>query len=303
MHIDAACVEFGYAKDWSPASRAWYAGRLGAFREWLSGEGITELEGITAPLVRRYIEYRRSTHRRSTPSARYGKMLDSHTLHGHVRVIRALLHWAAREDLLEEKVAKRIALPRKEEKVLGILQPAHLDKLFAVCEKAETPEYVARDRAILSLLLDTGLRASELCGLTLERVVFTGEGAHLVLHGKGRKQRIVGLGKKARLALHRYVYRHRPATEDSRVFVSKRGTPLTTEGLDRLLYRLRDRAGIEGVRCSAHTFRHTYAVRFLEAGGDIYTLKTLMGHSTVVVTEGYLKQFRPKQGSSVLDAL
>jgi len=84
---------------------------------------------------------------------------------------------------------------------------------------------------------------------------------------------------------------------------------LTPEGLDRLLYRLRDRVGrqhFNGVRVSAHTFRHTYAVRYLEQGGDLYKLSRLMGHSSVVVTEGYLRAFTARaarQGGSVLDNL
>jgi site-specific recombinase XerD len=292
MELTAAFQEFAYSKDWSAESRRWYACRLGAFRGWAAGEGVTQLEDVNAPLVRRYIEYRRTT-----PSARYGKLLDSHTLHGHVRVLRALLHWAAREDLLEEKVARRISLPKKEEKVLAVFTPQQLDRLFTAAEDV-------RDKAILSLLIDTGLRAAELCGLTLDRVVFNGDAAHLVLHGKGRKQRVVGLGRKARLALHRYIHRERPRTEDSHVFIARGGAPLQPEGLDRLLYRLRDRAGIEGVRCSAHTFRHTFAVRYLQAGGDIYRLKLLLGHSTVTTTEGYLKAYDPgRQGRSVLDNL
>jgi site-specific recombinase XerD len=301
MQLAATFTEFAYSKDWSPSSRRWYACRLGAFNEWLTGEGITEVEGITAPLVRRYIEYKRHA-----PSQRYGKTLDSHTLHGHVRAIRALLNWAVKEELLSEKVVRRIELPKREQKLLAIFSPQHLDNLFAVCDRGETPEYVARDRAILAVLVDTGLRAAELCGLTLERVVFSQDDAYLILHGKGRKQREVGLGKKARQALHRYIHRYRPRTQDAHVFVGKGGAPLTTEGLDRLLYRLRDRAGIEGVRVSAHTFRHTFAVRYLEAGGDIYRLARIMGHSTVVVTEGYLKAFNARaarQGSSVLDAM
>jgi site-specific recombinase XerD len=300
MELATTFTEFTYAKDWTPASRTWYQGRLSAFREWCLEQGINEIGDITAPLVRRYIDERR------TAISKTGKPLDSHTLHGHVRAIRALLNWAVKEDLVDEKVARRIALPKREQKLLAIFSPAHLDKLFAVCDQSETPEYAARDKAILAVLVDTGLRASELCGLSLERVVFTQDDAYLVLYGKGRKQREVGLGKKARAALHRYIHRYRPRTEDSRVFLAKGGAPLTPEGLDRLLYRLRDRASVEGVRVSAHTFRHTFAVRYLEAGGDIYRLARLMGHSSVVVTEGYLKAFNARaarQGGSVLDSL
>ncbi|HLZ20956.1 MAG TPA: tyrosine-type recombinase/integrase [Ktedonobacterales bacterium] len=205
MLLDAAFTEFGYAKDHTPASRAWYRSRLGAFTTWAKGQGTTAVEDITAPLVRRYIEEPR------TATSKTGKPLDSHTLHGHARAIRAFLNWAVRDELLDEKVTKRLTMPKREQKVLAIFTPAQLDLLMGACDQGETPEYVARDRAILAVLLDTGIRASELTGLTLDRAVFTADEAYLLVKGKGRKDREVGLGKKSRSLLHRYIHRARTA--------------------------------------------------------------------------------------------
>ncbi len=304
MELHAAFTEFLYAKDHSPASKAWYTSRLGAFMRWTEAQGTTSVEDITAPLIRRYIDERR------TAPCKTGKPLDSHTLHGHVRAIRAWLNWAAREDLVDEKVPHRVSLPKREQKVLGILSPAHIELLFRASDQSETPEYVARDRALLAVLLDTGLRASELCTLTIDRVHFNPDGAYFLVDGKGRKQRELPLGAKSRQLLHRYIHRARPRSNQPRVFLAKGGTPLTAEGLARLLYRLRDRAGADrfiGAPIHAHTFRHTYAVRCLEAGMDVYRLSRLMGHSSVAVTEGYLKAFTSRQARqnavSVLDSL
>lgn len=305
MQLDAAFTEFCYAKDHTPASRQWYTARLGAFIAWADGQGVGDMEAITAPLVRRYIEVRRTA-----TSPRTGKPLSSHTLHGHVRAIKAWLNWAALDDVLDEKVVHRIALPKREQKVLAIFTPQQYDRLMHACDEGEISEYVARDRALLAVLLDTGMRANELCTLTLASVHFTPDDAYVLLEGKGRKQREVPLGRTARRLLHKYIHRHRPRTREARVFLAKGGTPLTPEGLDRLLYRLRDRAGaahFAGVRVSAHTFRHSFAVRYLEAGGDIYRLSRLMGHSSVQTTEGYLKAFSSRAarrgGVSVLDSL
>jgi site-specific recombinase XerD len=115
MELAAALTELAYAKDWSPSSRRWFTSRLGAFFSWAEDQGITELERVTAPLVRRYVDERR------TSTSRTGKPLDSHTLNGHVRAIRALLHWAVAEGIVDANVPKRIALPRKEAKILAIL--------------------------------------------------------------------------------------------------------------------------------------------------------------------------------------
>jgi site-specific recombinase XerD len=291
MNMDAATVEFMYSRDHSPASKRWYRAKLGAFASWLASQGLADIEGITAPLVRRYLDERR------TAISRTGKPLDSHSLHGHARAIRALLFWAASEDLLDVRVPQRVALPKMAAKVLPVLSEAHTDALFAACE---TP----RDRAILAVLLDTGIRASELCGLTVDRVHFSAEDAYLVVHGKGRKTREVGLGRRSRMLLHKYLYRTRGGVASGPVFIGRTGTALRPEGLDRMLYRLRDRTGLQGVRVGAHVWRHTYAVRFITAGGDIFRLARLMGHSSVVVTQGYLAAFdsrEARRGFSVLD--
>jgi len=301
MQLAAALVEFGYAKDHTPASRAWYKSRLGAFIRWVEAQGITNIEDITTALVRRYVDYRRTT-----PS-KHGTPLDSHTLHGHVRAIRALLNWAVQDDLLDEKVPKRVALPNREQKLLAVFTPEPIDRLMHACESGKTPQ---RDKAILAVLLDTGIRASELCTIALDDVTFTPDDAYLLVHGKGRKQREVPLGRTSRRLLHAYIHRVRPTVNEQHVFLAKGGGALTPGGLDLFLYRLERRAGaghFAGVRVSAHTFRHTYAVRSLEAGLDIYNLSRLMGHSTVSTSEGYLKAFTNRAarqgGVSVREAL
>lgn len=303
MQLRASFIELGYSKDWTPASRKWFQSRLNAFIEWAEYQGVTEIEDITAPLVRRYIEQRR------TLPSKTGKPLSSHTLHGHVRALKDWLNWAVREDLLDEKVVKRIDLPKREQKVIPVFTSKQIDLLFAACERGETPEQIARDKAILAVLIDTGIRANELCTLTLDRVFFAEGEAWLLVNGKGRKQREVGLGKQARQLLHRYIHRYRRAPRDEKgVFIAKGEKPLTSFGLDQMLYRLRDKAGKEhfqGVRVSAHSFRHGYAVAYLQNGGDIYKLSRLMGHSSVQTSEGYLKAMKArdarKGSESVLD--
>jgi site-specific recombinase XerD len=86
---------------------------------------------------------------------------------------------------------------------------------MCACEASETPEYVAQDKTILAVLLDTGIRANELCILTLDQVAFTPEETYLWVKGKGRKDREVGLGKKSRTLLHRYIHRARAAPRDA----------------------------------------------------------------------------------------
>jgi integrase/recombinase XerD len=298
MHLEDALLEFAFSKDHSPASQRWYRHRLGTFTTWLQGHGIDTLEGITAPLVRRYLDERRTT------ISRTGNPIDSHTLHGHARAIKAFLNWAASDGLIDERLPKRVTLPHRAQKLLPVLTPDQVRRLMLACGDS------LRDRAILAVLLDTGIRASELCGLTLDRVTLTQEDAYLIVHGKGRKVREVGLGRQSRNLLHRYLTRERHTSRrrpgNQAVFLGRSGAALRPEGLDRLLYRLRDRAGLSGVRVGAHTFRHTYAYSYISQGGDVMRLSRLLGHTSVSTTQGYLTAFTASQarhGTSVLDNL
>jgi integrase/recombinase XerD len=91
----------------------------------------------------------------------------------------------------------------------------------------------------------------------------------------------------------KYIHQYRdPASDaESIVFVNRYGHPLTKSGVERFLLLLKDKVGVTGVRVSAHTFRHTFACTYMENGGEIYKLSRLMGHSSVEVTEEYLKVF------------
>jgi integrase/recombinase XerD len=148
----------------------------------------------------------------------------------------------------------------------------------------------------VALLLDTGCRASEICGLKLEDVHFDRDTVWILVHGKGRKDRPVGLGKRSGMALHRYMKRERQS-DLHYVFIGKKGQ-LKPSGLDQLLYRLKKAAGahhFEGVSVGAHRWRHTHAVMSLEAGTDVYVLSKQMGHSDIAVTTGYLKDVSQRQ--------
>ncbi len=311
MTIHDAFTEFAFSKDWSPASRIWYRKRLMPFFAWLESQGITDLGAITAPLVRRYVD-----ERRTTPTRRTGRPIDSHTLHGDVRAIRAFLHWAVAEDEVDAKVPARIALPKKEQKVLRVLSGEQIARLFhaadARARSGETPERVARNKAILAVLLDTGIRADELCSLQVGDAALAPDESYLfVRKAKGRKQREVPLGKKSRQLLARYLHRYRGTKQSAApLFLGKGDAPLTPSGLDQVLYSLVDEAGreyFEGLKLGAHLYRHTFAVNYLQAGGDVYRLSRLMGHSTISTTEGYLRAFTARQarqgGISPLDAL
>jgi site-specific recombinase XerD len=170
------------------------------------------------------------------------------------------------------------------------IQPFNGEQVSALEAQARKSVYPQRDTAIILLLLDTGMRASELCGLRVRDVDVVGR--RCIVRGKGGKERALSIGQRATRALWAHL-RGRKADPDAALFQSQRGqTPgenFTRSGLTQLIHRLGVAAGVEAVRCSPHTFRHTFAVEFLRAGGNQFTLMEILGHTDLAMTGRYLK--------------
>ncbi|HLG65556.1 MAG TPA: tyrosine-type recombinase/integrase [Ktedonosporobacter sp.] len=289
----------------SEQSQEWYMKKLRPFTEWCAQNGL-ELEDITAAHVKNFLDGLRT---RINPRTK--QPITSDTLHGYAKVIKLFLKWCSQDEEFREYVKARthslIPIPKVDKKTIETFTPEQIKALFVACSKEIYPRLVSRDRAILSVLLDTGVRASELCGLTIGNVHLDPNDSYILVMGKGRKEREIGLGTQARTALHRYIRQHRKyAKPDEVVFQSRSFEQLNINGLDQILYRLRDWAKLGDVAAGAHKFRHTFAVNYLLNGGDVYKLSRLMGHTSVSTTERYvrsMKQREARKGMSVLDNL
>jgi integrase/recombinase XerD len=147
-----------------------------------------------------------------------------------------------------------------------------------------------RDQAIILTLLDTGLRATELCSLQIGDVeVKTGK-VH-VQHGvrggaKSGKGRFVYLGKAARRSLWRYLADREDEDDmEAPLFLGLYDRPMNRDSLRQQIRRLGDKAGVRN--CHPHRFRHTFAISYLRAGGDIFTLQSLLGHTSLEMVKYY----------------
>jgi integrase/recombinase XerD len=309
MHLEHALTELLLAKDYAPQTRRSVMRHLTEFITYARDErGVTEVEQVDGATVRRYLDWLRS---RPKHGPAYGPgLLNGNSLYTAACQVRQFLHFCAAEGWLDERAVRRWDMPRRPQKVIQIFTRTHYERLLAAA-KGQTPAWLTlRDQALLALLLDTGARATEVVTLPLSAVFLSPEDSYIRVEGKGRKQREMGLGKQARLALYRYIHRGLPASEYPHLFLDRTATPLTANGLDRILYRLKDKAGAEhfqGIRVSAHTFRHSFAVHYMkQPGADIYKLSRLMGHDSVQTTQRYLGAFEARdarQGGSVLDRL
>jgi integrase/recombinase XerD len=303
MDVRTAYEEFCVAKlTLSKHTQKNYRVHLTVFVAWCEEQGL-QLEHLTARHIRTFIDV---VSKRNSP---YGGTLKRSTIQQYGIAVKAFLKWCTREedfeDLISSKAILQVQLPKLDQTVIETFSPEQLDAMLRATEKQPFP---VRDKAILSVLIDTGIRASELCGLTLNCVWMDSDDSYIRVTGKGRKEREISLGRNARIALRRYITRYRKpkSKTEQHVFLSRTGEPLTTSGLAQIIEQIGLTARIKAVRCSPHTFRHTYAVQVLLNGGDLYKLSRTMGHASVKVTERYLSSIRSKQarqGQSVLDQL
>jgi integrase/recombinase XerD len=145
-----------------------------------------------------------------------------------------------------------------------------------------------RDRALLEVMYACGLRASE--AITLELADVDLEEGLLCARGKGTKERIVPIGRQAVAALRAYCMRGRPALLGARaedqLFVNHRGSPLTRQGLYKIVQGHARRAGLEQ-RMSPHTLRHSFATHLLAGGCDLRSLQEMLGHADLATTQLY----------------
>lgn len=205
------------------------------------------------------------------------------TYHSH---LRAFFHWLVSEEVVDISPLEKIKPPiaRADQ-----IQPFSAEEIEALLNAAKRSRHPARDKAILLLGMDSGMRATEMVSLKRRDVDFD-EKCCTVL-GKGNKRRKVYFGIRVRKALIQYINaeRHEP---DDPLFFADRGTragePLTRSGLLQLMWRLGEAAAIRSKRCSPHTLRHTFAVEFLKAGGNVFTLKELLGHTDLTMTNRYV---------------
>ncbi len=209
------------------------------------------------------------------------------TYHGH---LRTFFRWMIAEGMIPSSPMETIAAPVARPDQIQPFTDAQVAALTRAAGKSLHPK---RDIAIVTFLMDTGVRAGELCGLKMKDVDIPGKRATVL--GKGNKHRTVFFGKTTAKVLWVYL-REGDRNPDSPLFQSDRGIhtsgALTTSGLRQLIERLGKVANIEVTRCSPHTFRHYFAVTFLRNGGDVFGLQQLLGHTDIAMTQRYVAYAR-----------
>lgn len=254
------------------------------FVEFVGSQGTGEalLIDITPLIIRSYLAFLKSE--------QYAKA----TIMRRIAALRSFFRFLCREDVLSENPCKAIRTPKLDKKLPVFLDVNEIRELIALPDNSPLG---IRDKAVLEMLYATGIRVSELTGITLADIDFSGRA--IIVSGKGAKQRIVLMGRTAVEVLELYLLSARPRLcanpgEYGRqtnkvhnyVFVNSRGGSLSDRSVRRIVDKYVEIMAIKK-NVSPHTIRHTFATHLLDNGADLRTVQELLGHINLSATQLY----------------
>jgi integrase/recombinase XerD len=264
-----------------------YAALLGKFTTWAAKQNLTDWKSVELKHLMAFLQYERERPLADEPKES-PKRLSSESVYLEIAALRAFYRFAENEKLLPVNVAENLSLPRRWKRLPKALTNDEITRLLAP-DSAEQPTPGSLcDQAILELAYASGLRLAELRNLRLEQLHL--EAGFINVIGKGNKERVVPVGKKAVEALNRYLEAGRPRLVTPRspanVFLTKRGTPFASV---TLWLRIKNRVKRTGVvrNITPHMLRHSFATHLLEHGADLRVIQELLGHANISTTEVY----------------
>lgn len=208
------------------------------------------------------------------------------TVHHYFVVLANFFRWAVREGFVVESPAEKIKVARPNLRVIKPYTTEEMERMLAVCEydyEHNARFLGSRNKAIVLVLVDSGVRLSELTRMGVEDV--NTSNGNIRVMGKGGKERVVRIGKVAQKAVWRYLV-HRPENGCRELWLSEEKRPLSCGAVQCLVKRLKQRAGVNG-EGSVHRFRHTFALNFLRADKNVFNLQYLLGHSELEMVRRY----------------
>jgi len=273
----------------SPDTISWYLEILNQFFDFLESSNLLKpIPELGRGELTQYIHFLQN--RKRWPNREHnGKDLgglSESAIQGHVRAVKAFWGWLARDEYIEKNVLSKYPLPEVSEYIIPTLSIEQVDKLLAVIDR--NTALGAKYYCILLLLLDTGMRISELANIKMGDMDF-GHG-WVTVFGKGRKQRICPFDRFTKKALMRYINNFRGHLSDSDslyLFPAADGDHISISSIQQYMRRLAKKVGIDGLRVYPHKFRHTFATRAFQNEANEYTVKEIMGHSSLLTTLKY----------------
>ncbi len=276
-----------------------YAEQLQPFLRFLSKQGVTKPKEIELSHVISHLEAERNRQKR-TPNSKPGERLASSTLTLKVVAIRRFMDFCVEEKLADQDFNSILSIPRGWKRLPKTLNYQQIEQLL-VPEPSPTPDSWC-DQAILEVAYASGMRFAELQNLEINQLSL--EAQFLRIIGKGNKERVVLLGKRAVEALKQYLDIARPALicpqepkrkrsdkpsrkikASGKVFLNHWGNPFKKTAL---WLRIKKRARARGIpNLTPHWLRHSFATHMLEGGADLRVIQELLGHASISTTEIY----------------
>ena len=260
----------------SPHTRRAYGTDLQDLVEGLRALDVTDPEQVDLFVLRRYL-------------ATLGeRALSARTVARKISAIRSFFRWMRESGRLRADPAAALRLPRRRRTLPSVLTPDEVVQLLTPPAHPDRGGWAAaRDQALLETLYSTGGRVAEMSALDVGDIDLADGTA--VLKGKGRKERLAGLGGPCVQALERYIEAVASARvrEDPRaLFLNRFGTRLTPRGMARIVEKRVLLAGVDR-KVSPHTLRHSFATHMLAAGANLREVQEMLGHTNVSTTQVY----------------
>ena len=223
--------------------------------------------------------------------------LSPKSVRNHHTALSALWTWAVAEAVADGHVVQDVQPPAPPRREMVPYTKDDVQAMLVACDRVrgyDRPGKVRsdhrrptalRDRAIITLLVDTGIRVSELCELRIYQCDLKNQ--RLTVMGKGRRERVLPISSRTAQVIWRYLATREDAGRKAGfLFTTRQGRALDRGALLKLLRRIGDRAGVSGA--TVHRFRHTFAIEFLRNQANVFALQRMLGHSTLQMVQRYL---------------
>ena len=248
-----------------------YRRDLAAFSRYVASQRVADWRDVDARFVRGFVAWR---HRSS---------VGGRSIQRGLSALRTFFDFSVREGAMTGNPARAVSAPKASRRLPNALD---IDRAGALVELDGDDSLSLRDRAMLELTYSSGLRLSELCGLAVADVDL--EGGTVRVFGKGRKVRVVPVGRHARDAIRAWLAARAElaAPGESALFVSRRGSRISPRTVQARFARHALERGI-GVHVHPHMLRHSFATHLLESSGDLRAVQELLGHADIGTTQVY----------------
>lgn len=214
-----------------------------------------------------------------------------YTFYDYFRGIKRFFNWLVGEGILAISPMSNMKPPRVPQILIKPFQLEDLRTLLYLCDNKTF--LGIRNKAIILVFLETGLRLGELSEIQIADINFN-RGIIKVM-GKGAKERVVAIQQRTQKSILRYLLMRKDTYRC--LWVTEEGTPITAHGIQTMIKRLGKRANLQNVRCSPHTFRHTSATMSLDNGAKEFEVQAMLGHSTLIMTRRYVASLNSEKAA------